>query len=75
MDDEELAELRNLTWYQQALVDFDVLLESTCFYGVVRGGFSWSVAMRRVTLPEAGTSRTTKENEYRDSLSAMVGRY
>jgi len=74
LDEEELAELRNLTWDQQALVDFDVLMYSTWFYGFVRSSFSWSLALRRGTLPEAGTSRTTEKDEYRDSLSAIVGR-
>ncbi|RFU35264.1 hypothetical protein B7463_g1050, partial [Scytalidium lignicola] len=75
LDEEELAELQNLTWDQQALVDYDVLMYSTSFYGFVRSSFSWSLALRRGTLPEAGTSRTTKEDEYRDNLSAVSGRY
>ena len=77
LDREELAELQNLTWDQQALVDFDVLMHSTWFYGFVRSSFSWSLAMRRGTLPEAGTSNATEmsEDEYRDNLSAIVGRY
>ncbi|KAF8850239.1 hypothetical protein BDZ45DRAFT_603133 [Acephala macrosclerotiorum] len=74
-DEAEFAELQSLTWDQQALVDFDVLMHSSFFYGFVRSSFTWSLALRRGTLPEAGTSRTTKEDEYRDSLSAIVGRY
>ncbi|KAE8443172.1 hypothetical protein EG329_002270 [Mollisiaceae sp. DMI_Dod_QoI] len=74
--DKELAELQSLTWDQQALVDFDVLMHSTYFYGFVRSSYSWSLALRRGTLPEAvGTSRITEEDEYRDNLSAVVGRY
>lgn len=73
---EELAELQSLMWDQQALVDFDILMHSTSFYGFVRSSFSWSLALRRSTLPEAvGSSRITEQDEYRDNLSAVVGRY
>lgn len=75
LDEEELAELQNLTWDQQALVDYDVLMYSTSFYGFVRSSFSWSLALRRGTLPEAGPSRVTEQDEYRDNLSAVVGRH
>jgi len=78
LDEKELADLQNLTWDQQALVDFDVLMHSTWFYGFVRSSFSWSLALRRSTLPEAGTaSEVTKmsKDEYRDNISAIVGRY
>ena len=78
LDEEELVELQNLTWDQQALVDFDVLMHSTWFYGFVRSSFSWSLALRRGTLPEAGISQAPEKmskDEYRDNLSAIVGRY
>ncbi|CZR56664.1 uncharacterized protein PAC_06553 [Phialocephala subalpina] len=74
-NEEEVAELQSLTWDQQALVDFDVLMHSSFFYGFVRSSFTWSLALRRGILPESGTSGVTKEDEYRDSLSAIVGRY
>jgi hypothetical protein len=80
LDENELAELRSLTWDQQALVDFDVLMYSSYFYGFVRSSFSWSIALRRGLLPEAGTSKATPmskghPDEYRDGLSATIGRY
>jgi len=76
LDEEELAELRKLTWDQQALVDFEVLMHSAMFYGFVRSSYSWALALRRGTLPEAGTPEWSKdEHEYRDNLSAIVGRY
>jgi hypothetical protein len=71
----ELAELQSLTWDQQALVDFDVLMHSTWFCGFVRSSFSWSLALRRGTLPEAGIEWQTEGDEYRDNLSAIVGRF
>jgi hypothetical protein len=78
LNGKELAELQKLTWDQQALVDFDVLMHSTSFYGFVRSSFSWSLALRRGTLPEAGTPKRVEKSskdEYRDNLSAIVGRY
>lgn len=76
LSDDEVAEVKSLTWDQQALVDFDVLMHSSYFYGFVRSSFSWSLALRRGTLPEAvGTMRITEGDEYRDELSAIVGRY
>ncbi|CAK7211139.1 inducible alternative oxidase 2 [Sporothrix curviconia] len=76
-DDEERAALQALTWDQRALVDFDVLVHSSWFYGFVRSSFSWAIALRRGTLPEAGPSQVTDAlgDEYRDSLSAVVGRH
>ncbi len=76
---EELAELQKLSWDQQALVDYDILMHSSWFYGTVRSSYSWSLAMRRGTLPEASTPNAAEEiikkDEYRDGLSAIVGRY
>lgn len=76
LDEEELVELGKMTWDQQALVDFEVLMHSAMFYGFVRSSYSWALALRRGTLPEAGTPEWSKdEHEYRDNLSAIAGRY
>ncbi|KAM7200853.1 hypothetical protein V8F20_005095 [Naviculisporaceae sp. PSN 640] len=76
LDEEELAELRTMTWDQQALVDFEVLMHSAMFYGFVRSSYSWALALRRGTLPEAGSPVwSTDQTEYRDNLSAIAGRY
>lgn len=75
LGEEEVVELHSLTWDQQALVDFDILMHSTWFYGFVRSTFSWGLAMRRGTLPDAGKFTTTNDDEYRDSLSAIVGKF
>jgi hypothetical protein len=69
LDGADAAELASLAWDQQAVVD------STWFYGFVRSSFSWSLALRRGLLPEAGRVAVTETDEYRDSLSALVGRY
>ncbi|KAK4219168.1 hypothetical protein QBC37DRAFT_478101 [Rhypophila decipiens] len=77
LDAEEREELARMSWDQQALVDFEVLMHSAMFYGFVRSSFSWALAMRRGTLPEAaGTAVYSEgEHEYRDGLSAIVGRH
>ncbi|KAM7221099.1 hypothetical protein V8F06_003484 [Rhypophila decipiens] len=77
LDAEEREELKKMSWDQQALVDFEVLMHSAMFYGFVRSSFSWALAMRRGTLPEAaGTAVYSEgEHEYRDGLSAIVGRH
>lgn len=60
LDEKELAELKKLSWDQQAIVDFEVLVHSSYFAGFVRSSFSWVIAIRRSILPEAGTPRITK---------------
>lgn len=76
LEEGELRELKLLTWDQQALIDFDILMLSTQFSGFVRSTFSWAIALRRSTLPEAGVGEWSKgELEYRDNLSSIVGRY
>lgn len=43
----ELAELKALTWDQQGLVDFEVMLKSSVFGGVQESTFAWSLALKR----------------------------
>ncbi|OAA61927.1 hypothetical protein SPI_04786 [Niveomyces insectorum RCEF 264] len=57
---DERAALATLSWDQQAIVDFEVLVHSGYFAGFVRSSFSWVVAVRRALLPEAGTPVVTK---------------
>ncbi|KAH8817512.1 hypothetical protein F5884DRAFT_251279 [Xylogone sp. PMI_703] len=75
LDEDDLLKLQKLTWDQQAIVDFEVLMYSARFCGFVRSSFSWGLGLRRGTLPEAGTPTTTDKDEYRDNLSAIVGRH
>jgi len=44
---DELEELRQMTWDQQALVDYLILLRSSYFLGMAESSFSWLVATRR----------------------------
>ncbi|PVH79122.1 hypothetical protein DL98DRAFT_371109, partial [Cadophora sp. DSE1049] len=45
--EEEWKMLQGLSWDQQLLVDFEVLLRSSLFGGMWESSFSWNVAMRR----------------------------
>jgi hypothetical protein len=87
LEPEELAVLKSLTWDQQALVDYDVLLYSCRFCGAVRSSFSWLIVADRTTLPEAEYSRIQgsiaansimrgrKDGRYVDGLSSIVGKW
>ena len=48
--DVELETLRGLTWDQQALVDFEVLVKSSQFAGIEQSSFAWKIALRRHLL-------------------------
>lgn len=79
----ELGLLRNMTWDQRAVVDFEILLHSSRFAGFVRSRFSWLLAVRRSLLPEAGVPaiaarevpviQADTSEKYRDGLSLIVG--
>jgi hypothetical protein len=46
----DLEDLRALTWDQQALIDYEVLLRSSTFGGVPQSSFAWNIALRRNLL-------------------------
>jgi hypothetical protein len=48
----DLESLRALTWDQQTLIDYDVLLRSTTFGAVTENSFAWNIALRRNTLSQ-----------------------
>lgn len=47
LQDEDVEELKMLSWDQQALVDYEVMMKCSSFGGFVRSSFSWNIAMRR----------------------------
>lgn len=47
LDGAELNELHTLTFDQQALVDYLVLLKASDFAGVAHSSFAWSIALKR----------------------------
>ncbi|TVY37080.1 hypothetical protein LOCC1_G007119, partial [Lachnellula occidentalis] len=44
---QELKEMKSLTWDQRGLIDFEVLLRSSIFGGTHESSFDWNIAMRR----------------------------
>ena len=44
---EDLEELEAMSWDQQALVDYEVMLKSSFFAGLQQSGFSYNIAVRR----------------------------
>ncbi|KAI1356347.1 hypothetical protein F5Y01DRAFT_323788 [Xylaria sp. FL0043] len=71
---EELEKLKSLSWDQQALVDFAVLLQSDYFVGVSPSSFSINVALKRRLQKEGLYTRPWKVGTS-DKRSWLVGRY
>lgn len=44
---EDLEELKAMSWDQQALVDYEVMLKSSFFAGLQQSSFSYNIAVRR----------------------------
>ncbi|KAI2636109.1 hypothetical protein GGS21DRAFT_538943 [Xylaria nigripes] len=70
----ELEELKSLSWDQQALVDFAVLLKSDYFVGVSPSSFSINVALKRHLQKEGVHTRPWKIDSS-DERSWLVGQY
>ncbi|GAB1320977.1 hypothetical protein MFIFM68171_11187 [Madurella fahalii] len=71
----ELAALETLSWDQQALIDFIVLLESDYFLGVSPSSFSMNVALKRHMKAEGLYTRPWKIGGDGDGRSWLVGKY
>ncbi|KAG7290134.1 hypothetical protein NEMBOFW57_000131 [Staphylotrichum longicolle] len=72
---EDLAALEALTWDQQGLVDFVVLLECDYFLGVSPSSFSMNVAGKRHLQAEGLYTRPWKIGGDGDGRSWLVGKY
>ncbi len=59
----EWNELQTLTWDQQQLVDYEVLLRSSIFGGTWESTFTWNVAMRRHVIIGGGAWKTIAKRE------------
>ncbi|KAI1208011.1 uncharacterized protein F4807DRAFT_161986 [Annulohypoxylon truncatum] len=73
--DEERAKLKELSWDQQALVDFVVLLNCDYFVGVSPSSFSINVALKRHLKEEGLYTRPWKVGGRGDGRSWLVGRF
>lgn len=73
---ELVSRLEDLSWDQQALVDFVVLLYANLFLGVSPSSFSMNVALKRHLQKEGLYTRPWKVgSEDGDGRSWLVGRY
>ncbi|KAI5866544.1 hypothetical protein GGS23DRAFT_615026 [Durotheca rogersii] len=68
-------QLRALSWDQQALVDFAVLLQCDYFVGVSPSSFSVNVALRRHLRDEGLLARPWRVGGPGDGRSWLVGRW
>ncbi|KAI0379276.1 hypothetical protein F5Y04DRAFT_260083 [Hypomontagnella monticulosa] len=75
LEDDDLDELESLTWDQQGLVDFIVLLGSDFFVGTMPSSFSVYMAMKRHLKTGGLYTRPYKVGTEGDGLSYLVGNY
>ncbi|OTA55953.1 hypothetical protein K449DRAFT_387723 [Hypoxylon sp. EC38] len=75
LDDEELEELDSLSWDQQGVIDFIVLLGSDFFVGTMPSSFSIYMAMKRHLKTGGLYTRPYKVGTEGDGLSYLVGNY
>lgn len=61
---EELRRLQKMTWDQQALVDYEVLMKASVFGGFVKSSFSWNIAVRRHEVMGGGGLGFRVEDPY-----------
>ncbi|KAI2622295.1 hypothetical protein GGR54DRAFT_629858 [Hypoxylon sp. NC1633] len=75
LDDQDLDELEELSWDQQGLVDFIVLLGCDFFVGAMPSSFSVYMAMKRHLRTGGIYTRPYKVGTDGDGLSYLVGNY
>ncbi|KAI1134437.1 hypothetical protein F5Y05DRAFT_398825 [Hypoxylon sp. FL0543] len=75
LEDEDLEELESLSWDQQGLIDFIVLLGSDFFVGAMPSSFSVYMAMKRHLRTGGLYTRPYKVGTEGDGLSYLVGNY
>ena len=73
----DLDQLHQLSWDQQALVDYLMMCTSSVFGGVVASSFSWNVALRRHLVSrtiDKGRAYLEGPQALSDELSQVFGR-
>ena len=70
-----LQMLQSMTWDQQALVDYIVLVSCDYFLGVSPSSFSMTIAAKRHLAADGIYTRPLKINEQGDARSRLVGDY
>ncbi|KAI2623693.1 hypothetical protein GGS21DRAFT_533765 [Xylaria nigripes] len=75
LSEKDLDELNALSWDQQGLIDFVVLLASDFFVGAMPSSFSVYMAMKRHLKTGGLYTRPYKTGTEGDGLSYLVGKY
>ncbi len=75
---EDLEILDNLTWDQQAVIDFLILQKSSYFAGITESSFAWGIAYARQVISRNGTCVEAMDNLpegilYEDEFSIIFG--
>lgn len=83
LDSIDLFDLRQMTWDQQAAVDYEVMTRASHFAGVVKSGFGFNLALRRNVFVEQEGRNLEKHwympadvdrnRTYEDGLSTLWG--
>jgi hypothetical protein len=69
----DLKQLKELSWHQQALVDFLVLTKSTHFTGCSFSSFAMNIVFKRHLM--TGGIKTRQWQSPGDAYSTLVGRF
>lgn len=69
----DLALLSELSWDQQALVDYLVMLKSASFAGIQESSFAWNIALRRHVL-SSDVDFLTQSQTLEDEYSVLLGK-
>lgn len=73
LEGEDLEALRALTFDQQALVDYLVLLKASDFAGVAHSSFAWSIALKRHQFAKKNGEFLDAPEMLDDDLSKVYG--
>lgn len=70
---DDLTLLESLSWDQQGLVDFLVMLRCSSFAGIEQSSFAWNIALKRHTL-SSNADYLMNGEAFRDEYSMLLGR-
>ncbi|CAJ2513413.1 Uu.00g015320.m01.CDS01 [Anthostomella pinea] len=77
LEEAELEYLHSLTWYQQALVDYELLLRAGLMVGTCESSFAWNIALRRAASIDSIGGDTVVDEQgpirWQDRLSTIIG--
>jgi hypothetical protein len=73
LQDADRQQLAELTFDQQALVDFMIMFKASAFMGVAHSSFPWNVALRRHELSKYPTYGNEGSDLLRDEYSTIMG--